>query len=84
MTKNLFKEERRERTWGLLDLIHLNVYGPLSTQARGGYSYFIMFIDDYNRYGCSYLMKHKSENFERFKDFKNEVENQLGRHIKAI
>ena len=42
------------------------------------------FIDDFSRYGYVYLMRYKSETFERFKDFKNEVENQLDKRIKAI
>jgi transposase InsO family protein len=29
-------------------------------------------------------MKHKSETFEKFKEFQKEVENQLGRKIKHI
>ena len=29
-------------------------------------------------------MKHKSESFETFKIFKNEVQNQLGKNIKAL
>ena len=29
-------------------------------------------------------MKHKSESFEMFKLFKNEVQNQLGKNIKAL
>ena len=29
-------------------------------------------------------MKHKSESFEMFKIFKNEVQNQLGKSIKAL
>ncbi|GJX02124.1 retrotransposon protein, putative, ty1-copia subclass [Tanacetum coccineum] len=41
-------------------------------------------IDDYSRYGYVYLLKHKHEVFETFKVFKNEVENQLGKTIKAI
>ena len=31
-----------------------------------------------------YLMKHKSESFEKFKEFKNEVQNQLGKNIKTL
>ena len=30
------------------------------------------------------MIKHKSETFERFKEFKQEVENQLGRNIKML
>ena len=68
----------------LLGLIHTDVCGPMSTDARGGYSYFITFTDDLSRYGYVYLMKQKSEAFEKFKEFQNEVENQLGKKIKAL
>ena len=54
------------------------------TQARGGYEYFITFTDDYSRFGYVYLMKQKSKTFEKFKEFKAEVENQLGKRIKVI
>ncbi|KAL0294630.1 UNVERIFIED_CONTAM: Transposon Ty2-OR2 Gag-Pol polyprotein [Sesamum radiatum] len=60
---------------GLLDLIHPDVCAPLNIQARGGFSYFITFTDDHSRYGYVYLMRYKSEAFERFKEFRLEVEN---------
>ena len=41
-------------------------------------------MDDYKRYGYVYLRKRKSETFEKFKEFRVEVENQLGKRIKAI
>ena len=68
----------------MLELVHSNVCGPMSIQARGGYEYFITFTDDYSRFGYVYLMKRKSEAFEKFKEFRAEVENQLGKRIKAI
>ncbi|KAL0427738.1 UNVERIFIED_CONTAM: hypothetical protein Slati_2948600 [Sesamum latifolium] len=58
-----------------------DVCGPQITQARGGFSYFITFIDDHSRYGYVYLMRYKSETFVRFKEFRLEVENQTGRKI---
>ena len=61
----------------LLELIHTDVCGPISHIARGGFSYFITFTDDHSRYGYLYLMKHKYESFERFKEFHNEVEKQI-------
>ena len=73
-----------ERTNELLALIHTDMCGPISSPARGGYQYFITFTDDFNRYGYVYLMKHKSESFEKFKIFKNEVQNQLGKNIKML
>ncbi|KAJ9547558.1 hypothetical protein OSB04_020101 [Centaurea solstitialis] len=61
-----------------------DVCGPFSHVARGGYRYFITFTDDFSRYGYVYLMRHKSESFERFREFQNEVHNQLGRKIKFL
>ena len=83
MTKRPFTKIG-ERSSDLLSLIHSDVCGPMSTQARGGYVYFVTFTDDFSRFGYVYLMRHKSETFERFKEFKNEVQNQLGKSIKAI
>ncbi|GKC73807.1 retrotransposon protein, putative, ty1-copia subclass [Tanacetum coccineum] len=73
-----------KRAKDLLGLIHTDVCGPFRTVSREGASYFITFIDDFSRYGYVYLMKHKREVFETFKVFQNEVENQLGKKIKAI
>ena len=73
-----------ERASDLLGLIHIDVCGPISSIAKGGYQYFITFTDDFSRYGYIYLMRHKSESFEKFKLFKNEVQNQLGKNIKTL
>ena len=67
-----------------LELIHSDVYGPMNVNDRGGYEYFVTFIDDYSRYGYVYLMHHKSDTFEKFKEYRAEVENQLGKTIKTL
>ncbi|GJR07499.1 retrotransposon protein, putative, ty1-copia subclass [Tanacetum coccineum] len=83
MTRKPFPH-RTEKATDLLGLIHTDVCGPLRRVSRQGASYFITFTDDYSRYGYVYLLKHKQEVFETFKVFKNEVENQLGKTIKAL
>ncbi|GJS90278.1 retrotransposon protein, putative, ty1-copia subclass [Tanacetum coccineum] len=67
--------DRHNKVCLMLGTIHVS---------KKGASYFITFTDDYSRYGYVYLLKHKHEVFETFKVFKNEVENQLGKTIKAI
>ncbi|KAK8636264.1 hypothetical protein V6N13_004968 [Hibiscus sabdariffa] len=72
---------------GLLDPFvfeQMDVCGPMNTQAIGGFHYFITFTDDFSRYGYIYLMRHKSEALEKFKEFRNEVQNQHGKSIKAL
>ena len=68
----------------MLEIIHSDVCGLFSEMTRGGFYYFITFIDDLSRYGHLFLMKNKSESFERFKEFKAQVENQTGKSIKTL
>ena len=83
MTKSPFTGSC-ERGEGLLDLIHTDVCGPFRSTTRDANRFYVTFTDDYSRYGYIYLIKHKSETFEKFKEFKHEVENQLGRKIKIL
>ncbi|KAJ9556974.1 hypothetical protein OSB04_011588 [Centaurea solstitialis] len=83
MTKQPFNSEN-ERATDLLEIIHTDVCGPFSHVARGGYRYFITFTDDFSRYGYVYLMRHKSETFEKFKEYQNEVQNLLDKRIKFL
>src|SRR3954447_17225674 len=73
-----------ERATELLEIIHTDVCGPMSVASRGGYRYVLTFTDDLCRYGYIYLMKHKSETFEKFKEFQSEVENQRNKKIKFL
>ena len=40
-----------ERATDLLEIIHTDVCGPMSVEARGGYRYSLSFTDDLSRYG---------------------------------
>ena len=79
MTKTPFSGTM-EQANDLLEIIHTDVCGPMSIEDRGGYHYFLTFTDDLRRYGCFYLMKHKSETFEKFKEFQSEVENHRNKN----
>ena len=56
----------------------------MSVKARAGYHYFLTITDDLSRYGYIYLMKHKSETFEKFKEFESEVENHHNKKKKFL
>ena len=83
MTKRPFSA-KGERSKEPLQLVHSDVYGPLSVQARGGYEYFVTFIDNYSRYNYVYLMHKKSETFGKFKEFMAEAKKQLGKSLKTL
>src|SRR3954468_19529136 len=45
-----------EQASDLLEMIHVDVCGPMSVEAHSGYLYFLTFTDDLSRYGDVYLM----------------------------
>ena len=55
----------RKRVSDIFGLVHTNIYGPMSTQVRDGYSYFITFTDDLSKFGFMYLIKYKFEAFDK-------------------
>jgi hypothetical protein len=61
----------------------MDVCELMSIPVCGGFLYIIIFTDDLSRYGYIYLMKHKSETLEKFKEFQNEVEIQRNKKINS-
>jgi hypothetical protein len=51
----------------LLEIVHIDVCGPMGTTSHGGARYFLTFIDDFSRKIHVYLLKAKGEAFEKFK-----------------
>ena len=68
------RKEKIDRCGGPLDLIHIDICGPLTPTALGGYKYFITFIDYFSRYGYVELIHEKSDSLNVFKAFKAKVE----------
>ena len=67
-----------------LELIHSDVWGPAPITSFNGYRYYILFVDDYTRFSWLYLLKHKSDVFTTFKNFKATVEKQFSKQIKFL
>ncbi len=55
-----------------------------TTRARNGEKYIVTFIDDYTRFGITYLIRAKSDVLESFQDYKRKVECQHGKKIKVL
>src|SRR6218665_572036 len=65
-----------------LDLIHSDVCGRMKTLTPGKNKYMVIFIDDYSRYTMCYLMQHKDEVADKYKEFVAEVSNKFQRKPK--
>ena len=69
----------------MLELIHSDLCEFEGILTRGGNKYIITFINDFSKYKTIYLLKTKSDTFEKFQDFfLKEIENQFGGKIKRI
>ena len=67
-----------------LELVHSDVCGKLNSKSLSGAEYFVTFINDKTRYVWVYVIKQKSDVFERFCEWKAEVEKLLGRSLKTL
>lgn len=61
-----------------LELVHIDLWGPVQVSFIGGSCYFVTFINDSTRILWVYFLKHKSDVFETFKKWRVVVENETG------
>ena len=87
------KDVRKERTeiihfqvvrTKILEIIHSDVCGPMSSNSLSGYAYYVSFIDDFSRKTWVYFMKNKDEVFSKFKEFKSLIKNHTENKIKTF
>jgi len=61
-----FPKEGVTRASQPLEVVHIDVCGPIRTTLHGGARYFLTFINDFSRKIHVYLLKVKGEAFEKF------------------
>jgi histone deacetylase 1/2 len=66
-----------------LELVFSDVWGP-AIDSVGRYKYYVSFIDDFSKFTWVYLLKNKSEVFQKFHDFQNLVERLFNKKIIAV
>ena len=69
---------------GNSDLVHTDLCGPTRTKSYYGERYFILFVDDFCRMMWVTYLREKLEAFDKFKLFKEKVENESGLKIKYL
>ncbi|KAL2241037.1 UNVERIFIED_CONTAM: Retrovirus-related Pol polyprotein from transposon TNT 1-94 [Sesamum indicum] len=67
----------------ILDYVHANVWGSSNVPTHGGNRYFLSIIDNFSRKVFIFLMKHKSEVFEKFEKWRVLVQNQTRKTLKS-
>ena len=78
-----FQVARARQKW-ILEIIHSDVCGSMSSSSLSGYVYYVSFIDGFSRKTWVYFMKNKDEVFNKFKEFKALIENHTKKKIKTF
>ena len=68
----------------ILELVHSDMFGPLSIPSLGKSVYYVSFINDFSRNTWIHFLRKNSEVFGRFKEFKALLENHTEKKIKAL
>ncbi|KAK1684791.1 hypothetical protein QYE76_045639, partial [Lolium multiflorum] len=68
----------------ILELLHVDLFGPTSHASLGAKKYCLVIVDDYSRYTWVYFLKKKDETQQIFIDFATEVQRQHNLLIMAI
>lgn len=67
-----------------LELIHMDLCGPIATPSIGGSHYMATFLDDFTKYSVVCFTRYKSDLPDIITDVLNYVEKQTGHQVKAV
>ena len=82
-TKGLHKKVKEIRTTRPLNLLHMDLMGPMRIESKGGQLYVLMVVDDFSRYFVSFL-REKSEAIQHLKFLFNRIQVEIGHPIVRI
>ena len=79
-----FKPKKFVSTVKPLELVHMDLCGPMKVRSRGGYLYVFVLMDDYSRYVWPIFLRSKDETFREFNTLIKRTQNKLGTNLVAI
>jgi len=59
-----------------LELLHIDLFGPIQTASLSGKRYGFVIVDDFSRFTWVLFLKNKYDSFEAFKTFCKKVQNE--------
>jgi transposase InsO family protein len=67
-----------------LELLHMDLFGPIAYISIGGSKYCLVIVDDYSRFTWVFFLQEKSQTQETLKGFLRRAQNEFGLRIKKI
>ena len=79
-----FPKNQALRANAPLEVVHVDLCGPMKVESIAGNKYFMLLKDDCTRMIWVYFLKYKSESFSCFRKFKAMTELQCGFKVKCL
>ncbi|GFV11089.1 retrovirus-related Pol polyprotein from transposon TNT 1-94 [Trichonephila clavipes] len=79
-----FKKTGAVRSKRPLELLHMDLCGPMPTKSQGGNKYFLSIIDDYSRKVTVFPIRNKYDVFHTFIRFQKRAERFLSKKVIAV
>jgi transposase InsO family protein len=67
-----------------LELLHMDLFGPIAYISIGGSKYCLVIVDDYSRFTWVFFLQEKSQTQDTLKGFLRRAQNEFGLRIKKI
>jgi len=83
-TKHAFKTLNVISTSKLLELLHMDIFGPSRTMSLRENYYGLVIVDDYSRFTWTFFIATKDETYHVFKRFVKVVQNEKDCSISSI
>ena len=82
--KSSFKSKKMISTSRPLELLHLDLFGPMRTASLGGKFYVFVIVDDFSRFTWTLFLTHKNEALQTFSNLCKRIQNEKGFSIVSI
>ncbi|KAL5545088.1 hypothetical protein UlMin_008872 [Ulmus minor] len=82
--KSSFKSKKMISSKRPLELLHLDLFGPMRTASLGGKFYVFVIVDDFSRFTWVLFLTHKNEALQSFSNLCKRIQNEKGVSIISI
>ncbi|KAL5578770.1 hypothetical protein UlMin_011212 [Ulmus minor] len=82
--KSSFKSKKMISSTRPLELLHLDLFGPMRTASLGGKFYIFVIVDDFSRFTWVLFLTHKNEALQFFSNLCKRIQNEKGVSIISI
>jgi transposase InsO family protein len=73
-----------QTTSKVLELLHMDLMGPMQVESLGGKRYAFVMVDDYSRYTWVSFIREKSDAFEAFKELCLQIQREKASNVVRI